>query len=628
MHYCVVKCEDGSNAIVSMVTIKKEVMENEGDSIPGPSQAGPSVVTFVDNNSTNMIKIKDEPVDTDQPSTSGTQQTVKKTLPTFTRILLNPDGSIKNTIESYNKEMEKTIKQEPLLKHSLDPSTFIVNKKIKPIIKLEEVKLTWEQMTLNEYDNCKTLESRESFRENTIEQMEKLNKYIPHLKLPGKFFIKYEQASPYHVFLSTIESVQATWNQQHSITFPEILDKSIGVIEKTLIINDQVDFTWLRFQYLFSCQKTDSLIIYGQRMDTGPLPDNIETHQYQQHSKIMVIKYENGARIVISTANLFSNDWNIRTQGVWISPHLPYLEKTSKRTQGESPTNFKQDFINYMKKYSIDKLHEWIEIIWRLDFSSVKVFFVGSAPGNYSYDSNEISKWGIKKLGNVLSNNTNVLPDDENWPVVIQCTSIGGLGTQTSGWLKNEILPVLMTNTNRKYSSPCNFKIIYPTTTQYANSFDKNIRSLCLHYYANLHAKQKWVVKHLHQWKSSTKSRDVTLPHTKFYTRISLDYKKVPWVLLTSANLSKSAWGSHNNNSSWNNRWSNKWKSYSDSEEEEEDTWEIKAFEAGVAFFPKQLTGGQTFPIQSPDPDGTPPFPLPFDVPLTPYQKEDQPFLI
>jgi len=33
------------------------------------------------------------------------------------------------------------------------------------------------------------------------------------------------------------------------------------------------------------------------------------------------------------------------------------------------------------------------------------------------------------------------------------------------------------------------------------------------------------------------------MPHIKSYTRISPDFKRIPWFVLTSANLSKAAWG-------------------------------------------------------------------------------------
>ncbi|KAK2567608.1 Tyrosyl-DNA phosphodiesterase 1 [Acropora cervicornis] len=44
-------------------------------------------------------------------------------------------------------------------------------------------------------------------------------------------------------------------------------------------------------------------------------------------------------------------------------------------------------------------------------------------------------------------------------------------------------------------------------------------------------------------WKSSCCGRNRASPHIKTYTRISPDWTKLAWFLMTSANLSKAAWG-------------------------------------------------------------------------------------
>lgn len=51
------------------------------------------------------------------------------------------------------------------------------------------------------------------------------------------------------------------------------------------------------------------------------------------------------------------------------------------------------------------------------------------------------------------------------------------------------------------------------------------------------------------QWKAKQTGRDRAMPHIKTYTRISPDLKRIPWFVLTSANLSKAAWGTVGKNS-------------------------------------------------------------------------------
>jgi len=54
------------------------------------------------------------------------------------------------------------------------------------------------------------------------------------------------------------------------------------------------------------------------------------------------------------------------------------------------------------------------------------------------------------------------------------------------------------------------------------------------------------------------------MPHIKSYTRISPDLKSIPWFVLTSANLSKAAWGSIKRHG-----------------------YSIENYEAGIIFVPK-----------------------------------------
>ncbi len=56
---------------------------------------------------------------------------------------------------------------------------------------------------------------------------------------------------------------------------------------------------------------------------------------------------------------------------MWISPLLPTLENPSA-TQGESPTNFKSDLLEYVSSYAAPALEEWSQVIKRHDFSQVK----------------------------------------------------------------------------------------------------------------------------------------------------------------------------------------------------------------------------------------------------------------
>ena len=70
------------------------------------------------------------------------------------------------------------------------------------------------------------------------------------------------------------------------------------------------------------------------------------------------------------------------------------------------------------------------------------------------------------------------------------------------------------------------------------------------------------------QWRSDSRSRTGAMPHIKTYTQLSEDRRRLGWFLLTSANLSKAAWGAL--------------------EKKGEQVF-IRSYEAGVLILPKML---------------------------------------
>ena len=91
------------------------------------------------------------------------------------------------------------------------------------------------------------------------------------------------------------------------------------------------------------------------------------------HTKMMIIQYKNSLRIVIHTANLVPDDWFDKTQGFWVSPAFPLLESNkSGLLEGESPTLFKKDLVEYLLLYKAPDLTRWTHIIKKYNFESCK----------------------------------------------------------------------------------------------------------------------------------------------------------------------------------------------------------------------------------------------------------------
>lgn len=116
-----------------------------------------------------------------------------------------------------------------------------------------------------------------------------------------------------------------------------------------------------------------------------------------------------------------------------------------------------------------------------------------------------------------------------------------------------------------------------------------------------------WLKQFLYQWRASSTNRNQAMPHIKSYCRYS--DRGLYWFILTSANISRSAWGSLNKSKNLTG------------------TIRINSYEAGVMFFPRILIEKNFFPMNEQQKRGDEKiFKLPFDIPPVPYGHDDIPF--
>jgi len=128
----------------------------------------------------------------------------------------------------------------------------------------------------------------------------------------------------------------------------------------------------------------------------------------------------------------------------------------------------------------------------------------------------------------------------------------------------------------------------------------------------------------LNKWIGKQPGRDRVPPHIKTYIRHSANGKELAWAMLTSANLSKAAWGEIQKDAS---------------------QLQIRNYEIGVLFLPSkhgtnvqyfadilssvQISSNTTDKSDSENLDNeiTVSFPIPYTLPATPYEKEDEPWI-
>lgn len=199
-----------------------------------------------------------------------------------------------------------------------------------------------------------------------------------------------------------------------------------------------------------------------------------------------------------------------------------------------------------------------------------------------------------------------------HWSVIAQASSIGNLGTTPAAWLRGGLLRSLASHVSQPLpaNSDVRISVVFPTEKNVHNSYHGKDGGGCLPYSRTTHEKQKWLESYLHCWKADRTNRTRAMPHIKSYCRVSPCYTKLAYFLLTSANISKAAWGSLNKDFS----------SY------------VRSYEAGVLFLPK-FFDEEYFNISasfSPDDkkgnNNSPLFPFVYDLPLVPYGPSDKPW--
>ncbi|XP_038113136.1 probable tyrosyl-DNA phosphodiesterase [Culex quinquefasciatus] len=448
-----------------------------------------------------------------------------------------------------------------------------------------------------------------------------IHDYYPVVAPKGKMAAKLAAAAPYNMFFTTITDAPVTHREPLSVTFQELLDPSLGELECSVQMNFMVDIGWLLGHYFFAgYEDRPLLILYGdespelktvstKKPNVTALKVHIATPFGVHHTKMGLYGYTDGSmRVVISTANLYEDDFHNRTQGLWISPRLPALAEDADTGAGESRTGFRESLITYLNSYKFAQLAAWVSRIQRTDFGEVNVFFVASIPGGH-LNTAKGPLWGHPRLGYLLGKHS--APIDDACPLVAQSSSIGSLGPNPQSWVLSEIMASF-----RRDSAPIGlrrvpaFRMIFPSFSNVRNSHDNLLGGGCLPYMRATHEKQPWLKDHLHQWKSDCRNRTKAVPHIKTYCRWS--HRGLYWFLLTSANLSKAAWGVYNKSAKF------------------EAPLRINSYEVGVLFLPKFVIDENFFPMDSKSSGDKkhPAFPMPYDVPIIPYAPEDSPFFM
>ncbi|XP_069030515.1 tyrosyl-DNA phosphodiesterase 1 isoform X1 [Embiotoca jacksoni] len=448
----------------------------------------------------------------------------------------------------------------------------------------------------------------------------------PHGRLyyidePDDFF---ETCAPrlndtYRFYLNKVTGLDRKYNSG-ALHIRDILSPLFGTLKESVQFNYCFDIAWMVQQYPPEFRDRPVLIVHGDKREAKarlvqqaqPFPHvrfcqaKLDIAFGTHHTKMMLLWYEEGFRVVILTSNLIRADWYQKSQGMWMSPLFPRLPKGSSASAGESPTFFKRDLLDYLASYRAQELEEWIQQIKEHDLSETRVYLVGSSPGRYV--GPDMERWGHLRMRKLLYEHTDPVPDEERWPVIGQFSSIGSMGLDKTKWLAAEFQRTLTTLGRSSLRSDAPVHLLYPSVEDVRTSLEGYPAGGSLPYSIQTAQKQLWLHSYFHRWKANTTGRSHAMPHIKTYMRASPDFTQLAWFLVTSANLSKAAWGALEKNNT---------------------QVMVRSYELGVLYVPSAFNM-KTFPVDKnpfPVSSSSSGFPVPFDLPPTCYSAQDQPWI-
>ncbi|GAN04945.1 hypothetical protein MAM1_0077c04412 [Mucor ambiguus] len=246
------------------------------------------------------------------------------------------------------------------------------------------------------------------------------------------------------------------------------------------------------------------------------------------HTKAMILHFKNSVQLIVMTANMVPQDWQVMTQGVYRSP------KCALKSNSPAPpsSSFESALIKYLRAYNLSCLGSTIASISRYDWSVCKAILIASVPGYHKQSESSFSNWGLERLAEVLRQHVTLPPYNcQNSQIIMQCSS---MPHSPEKWFKEQVSRAMAEFKNRR--STLSIKPPRASRALTAASYDKN---------------HTWFDPYLYEWKSERAGRQSLMPHIKTYTRAYEDKNgkiHIAWHLLTSANLSRAAWGDYQKN--------------------------------------------------------------------------------
>ncbi|PNI84653.1 TDP1 isoform 12 [Pan troglodytes] len=137
-----------------------------------------------------------------------------------------------------------------------------------------------------------------------------------------------DKGNPFQFYLTRVSGVKPKYNSG-ALHIKDILSPLFGTLVSSAQFNYCFDVDWLVKQYPPEFRKKPILLVHGDKREAkahlhaqAKPYENISLCQAKldiafgtHHTKMMLLLYEEGLRVVIHTSNLIHADWHQKTQG-------------------------------------------------------------------------------------------------------------------------------------------------------------------------------------------------------------------------------------------------------------------------------------------------------------------------
>jgi len=270
------------------------------------------------------------------------------------------------------------------------------------------------------------------------------------------------------------------------------------------------------------------------------------------HSKLIILYYEEGVRIVISSANFIQGCLENKTNALWIQD---FPRKTSR---SKPQSEFEESLLYYLdtiKDVNIDnsRLREF-------DFEAATCVLVPSVPGSHTGKIRDL--YGLLRVKDQLSKEQ-IPRDIGGAPLVCNHSSFG---TFSQNWLSDQFILAMRQASNSDGRGSGDIRIVWPRVKDMQECLEGWVAGSSI-FLKKMHSRE-WLRDKFRRWNAKPSGRHKMMPHIKTYCRVSKD--QLAWFMVGSHNISKAAWG----------------------ESQKGDKFHVRHYELSVLFLPSKFPWG------------------------------------